>query len=270
MRLQGKVALVTGAASGIGRGIAVAYVREGARVLATDLNEDGLTETARQAGPNLHPLVSDVTSSAGWKTAVSQAVSMGGGLHILVNNACRYVVKPLTEITEPEWHDTLDSGLTSVYLGMKAAIPVLTQSGGGSIINIASMNQVRYNPAHGAYAAMKAGVVAVTRQVALEYGPRGIRCNAISPGLIETERTRPTSNEDRQLNLECYPVGRIGRVEDVAMAAVFLASEESSFITGVDLLVDGGTTLGAIAGYVKPRLRAWWRSGRVRIEHEPM
>lgn len=266
MRLKSKVALVTGAAHGIGRGITLAFIREGARVLAMDVDAGGLAETAHLAGPECEVLEADVTLSQDWGRAVQRVREAFGGLHILVNNATWYAVRPIAEMADEDWERTLQSGLTSVYLGTKAAIPVMRRSGGGSIINLSSMNQVRFNPGHGAYAAMKGGVTALSRQVALEYGPQGIRCNAISPGFIETERTSYPSEEERRLNLECYPVGRVGQVDDVASAAVFLAGDESGFITGIDLLVDGGTSLGAISGYVKPALRSLWRAGRIRIE----
>ncbi|HYG57518.1 MAG TPA: SDR family oxidoreductase [Symbiobacteriaceae bacterium] len=264
MRLNGKAALVTGAAHGIGRGIVQAFVREGARVLATDIDPEGLAETARLV--KCETLVADAASPDDWAGALAHARQIFGGLQILVNNATWFARAPLTELSEADWHRTLDVGLTSVFLGMKVAIPLMEAGGGGAVVNISSMNQVRFNPGFGAYAAMKAGLSALTQQAALEYGPRGIRCNAISPGFIETERTRYPSVAEYRLNLEAYPVGRVGNVADVAMAAVFLASDEAGFITGVDLLVDGGTTLGAVAAYLKPSLRSAWRPGRVVIE----
>jgi len=265
MRLKEKVALITGAGNGIGRGIALSYVSEGARVIATDIDSDGLKETARLAGSQCEIILADASDPAAWDSVTTHVERTYGALDVLVNNATWYVVKPLTEIEYNDWTQTLQCALTSVYLGMKHGIPVMMSGGGGAIINLSSINQIRFNPGHGAYAAAKAGVTALTKQVALEYGSLGIRCNSISPGFIETERTTLQSDEERLLNVECYPVGRHGETQDVARAAVFLGCEESSFITGHDLVVDGGTTLGAIAGYLRPSLRSRWRPDNIHI-----
>lgn len=270
MRLKDKAAIVTGAAGGIGRAIALAFVTQGASVVATDINRAGLEQTGTLAGPKCVSHVADVASAADWRAVAALARDRVGAVHVLVNNAVWNVVKPITDLADAEWTRIFDVGLTAAFLGMKTAIPMMVAAGGGVIINICSVHHIHYYPGHPAYAAMKGGLASLTCQVALEYGPKKIRCNTISPGFVETERTLAyPSEDDRRMNLEAHPIGRVGHADDIASAAVFLASDEAGFITGVDLVVDGGATLAAPAAYLKPSLRAMWRASRIHMEDEP-
>lgn len=267
-RLANSVGIVTGAGQGIGRGIATLFAAEGARLVIVDSDEQSLAETASLiGGTDGHVLtgVVDVRSARQVEQMVQTAREAFGALHILVNNAVWYAVGTLLDTSEEAWDTTLESALTSVYLTCRAAIPAMIDSGGGAIVNLGSINQIVANPHLPAYTAAKGGVRALSKQIAVEYGPAGIRCNVISPGLIVTEKIRRGLNpRDERLDVEAYPIGRLGRVEDVAYAALYLACEESSFVTGIDMPVDGGLTSLAPTALVSPSLRAKW--GRRPLE----
>lgn len=245
MKLEGKTAIITGAGSGIGRATAVLFAKEGAKVVVADINPDGGEQTVRliaEAGGTAIFVPVDVARARDVEAMIGQCLREYGGLNVLHNNAYWAPVdRPLVDTTEEEWDRTVDVTLKGVFLGCKYAIPEMVARGGGVIINTASTAGLAASPAFAAYMAAKGGVVQVTRSVALDYGP-GIRCNAIAPGIIETPATRDLLADPgvRQRMLSRCPVGRIGQPEDIARAALYLASDDSSFMTGHILVVDGG------------------------------
>jgi NAD(P)-dependent dehydrogenase (short-subunit alcohol dehydrogenase family) len=245
-RVEGKVAIVTGSASGIGRATARLLAGEGARVIVADIDAEGGRQTVdsiTQAGGQAEFVQTDVSQADQVQAMVGRAVERFGRLDVLHNNAYWAPLNtPIVETTEEQWQRTIDVTLKSVYLGCRFAIPVMLERGGGSIVNTASTAALVASPQFAAYAAAKGGVVALTRNVAFDYGPRGIRCNAVCPGLIETPATAPVlaNPERRQWLTEKIVVGRIGQPDDIAAAVVYLASDESSFVTGQTIVVDGG------------------------------
>jgi NAD(P)-dependent dehydrogenase (short-subunit alcohol dehydrogenase family) len=260
MRLHDKVAVVTGAGRGIGRAIALRFAAEGAFVVAVECDAPSLA-TLRDvcSAEQMLAIEGDASLQAVVDEAIAGALAARGRLDILVNNAVRYAEHGVTGTSDEDWASTIDSALTSVFRWCRAALPPMLAAGRGAIVNLASVNQIVANPNLAAYTAAKGGVHALTLQIAVEYGPRGIRCNALSPGLIVTERTgRGRTASDLAWDAEAYPVGRVGYPEDVAAAALFLASDEAAFITGVDLPVDGGLTALAPSALISPRVRGWW------------
>jgi glucose 1-dehydrogenase len=241
-RLADKVALVTGGASGIGREIARCYVDEGARVVLGDRNATLLAEAAKELGAVAIGAEMDVTREGDLERAVALAVSQFGSLDIGVNCAGLGVSVPLTEQTETQWDTVVDVCLKGVFLSMKHEARRMVAAGrGGVIVNIASINARQ--PAEGlsAYCAAKAGVEMLTRCAAMELGPHGVRVVGIGPGLIDTplttfQRERPHVREAFLANI---PLGRVGTARDIASAAVFLASDDASWISGDTLFVDG-------------------------------
>ncbi len=251
-RLSGKVALITGTAGGQGRAAALAFVREGAKVVGCDIKVEGAEQTvalARASGGEMTSMapvdLSNEEEAIRW---VDQAAAVYGGIDILYNNAALGRIGPLMGMATSAWHFTLKHELDVLFFVTRAAWPHLVASGGGSIINTGSIIGGRGSDmpmaAHGTG---KAGVIGLTAHLALEGGPSGIRANCISPGLIATEMFHdllrdPNDNMHKQVRTS--PLGRVGRPEDVAPLAVFLASDESSYITGANIPVDGGQTLG--------------------------
>jgi NAD(P)-dependent dehydrogenase (short-subunit alcohol dehydrogenase family) len=246
MRLQGRVAIVTGAASGIGRAIAARFAREGAHVVLGDIDDAGGRQAAaeiRAGGGHAVFVPCDVAVDADAGRLAAAAVDAYGRLDILVNNAAD--LTPYGNIQEcalEDWNRSLAVGLTGTFLCARHALPHMPA--GGSIVNIASVGGVLPFVGQASYVAVKGAVIQLTRSMALDFGPRGIRVNAIAPGAIET-RPLPEMLVRRQIARS--PLGRKGRPEEVAAAAVFLCSEEAAFVTGVCLPVDGGWLLGYTA-----------------------
>jgi len=246
MRLEGRVAMITGAAKGIGAAIAGALVHEGARIAALDLDAPGVEAVAAALagrGGQALALRTDVTRSAEIDRAVEAVLGRWGRIDILVNNAGGFaVLRPTEEIAEDEWQAILASNLTSVFLCSKAVLPVMKRQGYGRIVNLASVvargGAVRVT-SH--YAAAKAGVIGFTRHLALEVGAAGITVNAVAPGTTATERVLNvrTPEETRRV-AEAIPVRRLGEPAEIADAVVFLVSEGAAFITGATLDVNGG------------------------------
>ncbi len=248
MRLKDKVAIVTGAASGIGQAIAQVFAREGAKVIVADINDEGGRETVDLITGEGGTAVfghTDVSVFEETKSMIAYAVDSFGGIHVLVNNAAYLKdFKPVTDTTEEEWDASLDVTLKGVFLCSKAVIPEMIKAGGGSIINIASVGGLVGFASYAAYCSAKGGVIQLTKSLAIDYGRHNIRVNAICPGPIDTPTTPEAQDEKlHQWQRDMTVLGRTASPEEVAYPALFLASDESSFITGSNLVVDGGWTI---------------------------
>ena len=249
LSLQGKVAIVTGAASGIGRGIAIRLAEMGAAVAVLDKNAKGGNETVAtitRAGGAATFLECDVSSQADCRRAVNSAIEAHGRIDVLCNNAGVTVRKDIVALEEREWDLVLDITLKSVYLLSREVIPHMIRQGGGSIINTGSGWSLKGGPKAAAYCAAKAGVLNLTRAMAIDYGKENIRVNCVCPGDVDTpmlaSECRQLGEAPEQFMKEAAnrPLNRIGTVEDVANAVLFLASDMTKWITGAHLVVDGG------------------------------
>ncbi|MGO9357394.1 MAG: glucose 1-dehydrogenase [Xanthobacteraceae bacterium] len=249
MRLKDKSALVTGGASGFGAEIARRYAREGARVVILDLTGEGAAKVATEAGNGAIALAGDVTRKADIDAAVGRAVKAFGRLDIVVNNAgWTFRNKPMLEVTEEEFDRVFAINVKSIYLMANAAIPVMRAQGGGRIINIGSTAGVRPRPGLTWYNASKGAVNLVSKSMAVELAPDGIRVNCIAPvigatGLLESFMGVADTPENRAKFLATIPLGRMSEPADIASACVYLGSDEAEFLTGVVLPVDGGRTI---------------------------
>ena len=255
-RLDGKVALITGGASGMGMVAARLFVSEGAKVVLTDVADEqgeGVAEEIRSAGGDATYVHADVSSEADAEAMVRRAVSTYGGLTVLYNNAGVMLAADGSVHTTDEsvWDTTLAVNIKGVVHGCKYGIPAMIASGGGSIINVASfVAWMGAATSQTAYTASKGAVLAMTREIAVEYARKGVRCNALCPGPIDTPLLAEllADPERRQRRFVHIPMGRLGQAEELAKAALFLASDDSSYMTGASLIVDGGIT----AAYVTP------------------
>jgi NAD(P)-dependent dehydrogenase (short-subunit alcohol dehydrogenase family) len=247
-KLKGKVAIVTGAASGIGRASALAFHQEGACVVAADLEEEAGSELEKQitsAGGDCVFVRTDVSKEADVQKLIETALARHGALHVLYNNAGVGGKRRRVEETALEdFEQMVGVNLRGVFLGLKYGIPAIRSSGGGSIINTASVAAFKGFAKLGVYCATKGGVLQLTKAAALECAAEGIRINAICPGPIVTGMTRPAIEATRGNLLDLAPMGRYGQPEEVARLAVYLASDESSFSTGAAFVVDGGAMAG--------------------------
>jgi NAD(P)-dependent dehydrogenase (short-subunit alcohol dehydrogenase family) len=246
-RLAGKVAMITGAGRGIGAAIASAFVREGASVVLAELDLELARATAERIGSkNVLAVQTDVTQSASVQNAVKQAEAAFGPVDVLVNNAgINVFCDPLT-MSDDDWRRCFAVDLDGVWNGCRAVLPGMVERGGGSIVNIASTHSFQIIPGCFPYPVAKHGVIGLTRALGIEYAGRQVRVNAIAPGYIETQLTHDWWNEQadpakaKQATLDLQPMKRIGQPEEVAMTAVFLASDEAPFINASCITVDGG------------------------------
>jgi NAD(P)-dependent dehydrogenase (short-subunit alcohol dehydrogenase family) len=250
-RLQARVAIVTGAGSGLGRAIALLFAREGARVVVADIDAQGGEETLRRITANGGSGVfarTDVTSEDALSRMVSYSLSEYSRIDILVNNAGINVEGSVSDLSPERWQHTLDVNLASVYRCCHAVLPRIVAVGGGSVINIASVQGISGFQGSGAYASSKGGVLALTRQLARDLAPHRVRVNAISPGVIITPIFDQTQNREAMFETVASftPLGHLGVPEDIAFACLFLASQEASYITGINLVVDGGMTMRGV------------------------
>ena len=247
MRLQGKVVLITGGARGQGAAEARLFAHEGAKVVIADvLDADGMAVAAEIAelGGEARYLHLDVTDEDQWRQAVRETVEAYGKLDVLVNNAAIWRRGFVAEESGQQWDDILDINAKGVFLGTKAAIPEMRKAGGGSIVNISSTAGLAGSRTSSAYSASKGAVRLFTKSTAVQYGAEGIRANSIHPGPIDTamgDQVWPDA-DSREEVIERTVLKRIGRPEDIANGALFLASDESSFMTGSELVIDGGLT----------------------------
>lgn len=270
-RLTDKVAIVTGAGGNIGPTIARVFASEGARIVLADVRSETcnhvVADIAAMGGDAVF-VQTDVTSLVETERLAQAAVATYGRLDILVCCAYWQEIGNALELSEDGWDRSIDVSLKGIWLCARAAIPPMIHGGGGAVVTIASVQAVMPYPRRVAYAAAKGGVSTLTRELALDWGPRGIRVNAISPGVIvpreRWEQAQQEQAEDWLLRAECYPLSRVGHPEDVANAALFLASDESSFITGANLMVDGGVSIQSAEALVAPGIRHGWRAGQLR------
>lgn len=260
-RLDGKVALVVGAGSsgpgwGNGKATAILFAREGARVIAVDRNAEALAETVtliESEGHAARAIVGDVSRPESCYEMVSAAVEAYGRLDVLHNNVGILRQGGVVDQTEDDWNAVIATNLTGIYLTCKAAIPAMLAGGGGSIVNISSAAGIRYlGVPYASYSASKAAILQLTSITAVEYASRGIRVNAVLPGLMDTPMVADSLQgaygeeeieELRRVRREQVPMGRMGDAWDVAHAALFLASDEAKYVTGAHLVVDGGLTV---------------------------
>jgi len=251
MRLANKTALITGAGSGMGRLAAETFAREGAQIVGADVTEDALKETVsmvEKEGGSIVGIATDVTNAESVRDAIQAGVKAFGKLDVLYNNAGIFPDDDtsVVETDESVYQHVIDVNLKGVYLCCKYGIPELVKAGGGSVINIASFVALMgCTVPQDAYTASKGAVLSLTRSLAVQYGPHGVRANAICPGPILTpllESLFP-SEEERLKRLNRIPLGRFGRAEDIVYAGLYLASDESSWTTGTTFVIDGGITV---------------------------
>jgi len=237
---------VTGAGSGIGRACALALIREGAQVVLVGRREDRVEETAREAGEFALAVAADVSKRAEIERLIERTVNAFGGVNVLVNNAGILHPGTAEQITEEQWDETFNTNVRGLWLLSRAVLPHLRQAGGGSIINIASVLGINGARNRAAYAASKGAVVLLTKCMAIDHGRENIRVNAICPSFVETELTAtylknvPDPDAVRRERIRVHPMGRLGQPEDMAGLTVYLASDESSWVTGAVFPVDGG------------------------------
>jgi len=245
-RLKGKTAIVTGAGSGIGRACALALVREGANVALVGRRRKLLEQVADEIGSSAFVLAADVSEKGEAARIVELTASLFGSLNVLLNNAGVLHIGTAEQITEEQWDETFHVNVRAVWQLSRAVLPAMRKAGGGSIINMASVLGINGARNRAAYAASKGAVVLLTKCMAIDYGQEQIRVNAICPSFVETDLTAaviskaPDPNAVRAERIAVHPLGRLGQPEDIAGLAVYLASDESSWVTGSIFPVDGG------------------------------
>ena len=244
MRLKDKIAIITGGGSGIGLSTAHTFCKEGAKVVLFGRRKDKLEKAAGEIGSFALPIQGDMKNNNDLDRLINETLDNFKGIDILVNNAGVFNGAPLHEISDSQWDALMDINIRSVFQLTKRVLPVMMTQKKGSIINISSILGLIAVPQVAAYNVSKGALNQFSRSVAVEYGPYGIRCNSICPGLIETDMTADLMQDDslRQEWSKEYPIGRFGKPDDIANACLYLASDESSFVTGAVIPVDGGFT----------------------------
>jgi 3alpha(or 20beta)-hydroxysteroid dehydrogenase len=244
-RLQGKVALITGAAGGIGAATARRFAQEGASLLLSDADGDGAQKVAEELGERALARSHDVTSEEQWSATVAWGLQAHGRIDVLVNNAGVFLAASLAETTLEDFRRVLDVNVSGVFLGMRAVAPAMSERGAGSIVNLSSLAGLTGGPYLTAYSASKWAVRGMTKVVAKELARSHVRVNSLHPGQIDTDmntRQRERTPELIDKLIKGIPLGRIGDPLEVADAAVFLASDESAYVTGSELVIDGGVS----------------------------
>ncbi|HST11245.1 MAG TPA: SDR family oxidoreductase [Terriglobales bacterium] len=245
-RLTNKIALITGAGTGIGRAIALAFVREGAKVALLGRRTEPLELLAREAGDAALVCCADVSKQADIDRAVSEVATHFGGLNVLMNNAGVLHIGTAEQVSEDQWDQTFNVNVRGVWLLSRSVLPHMRKAGGGSIINVASVLGINGARLRAAYAASKGAVVLLTKCMAIDHGPDKIRVNAICPSFVETDltaeviRKAPDPSAVRRERIGVHPIGRLGEPEDIAGMAVYLASDDAGWVTGAVMPVDGG------------------------------
>ncbi|SRR5579885_1264121 len=248
-KLENKIAVITGGASGIGEATARLFAAEGARVFIDDIDENNGRRVAQEIGAAALFRTTDVSDPAQVEAMIKSTVERCGRIDVLFNNAFFTRIAPLGELSVEDWHKTISVTLSGVFYGMRFALPQMVAQGGGVIVNTASISGLAGDYGAGAYNAAKAGVVNLTRSAAIEYARKNIRINAVCPGMVETPAVLNTfigqsrnPEKVRRLNEECHPMGRMGRPHEIARVVLFLACDDSSFMTGSMVVADGGVT----------------------------
>lgn len=287
MRLEGKRAIITGGGQGLGRGMAHAFAKEGARIVIAQRTAEKLEQVAREVealGGEVHAIATDVGKEADVRAMIDLAEEKLGGLDVLVNNAGVGLRVPIEELDMADYDRLMDTNLRGLFLGVRLGVPLLKAAGGGSIINIASVHGVEGMPLNTVYAATKGGIIGATRAMAAELAPHRIRANVISPGAIhlehymnrllsridEADRERfltEMADDLEEMNTHRFyqPLEQVGMPVDIAMCAVYLASDESAFVTGQNITVDGGLTT-AMKPWAMEEGREKARPARERVE----
>ena len=249
-RLQGKVAFITGAGMGMGREASVLFGTHGARVVVADLNKEAAAETVslvKKAGGEALPVLGDVAVESDVRRMIAEGVEAFGALHVLYNNAgvlWKDRDRSVLETDEAQWDRVMAINLKSVFWATKHGIPHLRRAGGGSIINVGSVSALAgFTRAQDAYTSAKGALISLTKSLAIQFAKDGIRCNIIHPGIVDTPMQAPYLTEALRKEVQAgIPLGRIAHPREIAYVALFLASDESSFMTGAELVVDGGFT----------------------------
>ncbi|MFF2797211.1 SDR family NAD(P)-dependent oxidoreductase [Lysinibacillus xylanilyticus] len=249
MRLENKVAIITGGGTGIGKETAFLFAKEGAKVVITDINEQSGSAAVKDIqaiGGEALFVRHDVSNEDDWKKVADETINTFGKVDVLFNNAGIYIIKPLAEIELAEWNRLMSINVTGVFLGMKHIMPLMAKQNKGSVINASSIAGLTGAAGHVLYGASKGAVRIMTKDAAMEYASAGVRVNSIHPGYIDTGMadyaSETTGNSKEQLGENLFPLGRLGSVNEVAKMVLFLASDESSFSTGAEFVIDGGAT----------------------------
>lgn len=245
-RLTNKTAIITGAGTGIGRAIARAFIREGARVALVGRRKEPLESLLQEAGESALVLAGDVSRQTDIDRILAEAVARFGGVNVLINNAGILHIGTAEQITEAQWDETFAINVRGLWLLSRAVLPGMRKAGGGSIVNVASVLGVNGARNRACYAASKGAVVLLTKCMAIDHGADNIRVNAICPSFVETDltaeviRKAPDPAAVRRERIGVHPIGRLGQPEDIAGLAIYLASDESAWVTGATMPVDGG------------------------------